>query len=129
MRVGITLGFNSDLGTYGRCIIGERELPGRSYNLGDKNAMNPHTCDTVSLDKHTREQDLNPSPASCCAQDESSFRVWSTLQFKVLVRHRGKGLLANWQLPNSHPEACTHSKALDSNRQVTRGLIAQLFQW
>jgi hypothetical protein len=31
--------------THGRCIIGEGELPGPSYHLGDKSTVNPQIHD------------------------------------------------------------------------------------
>lgn len=64
MRAGIMLEFNNDAGSAVLLSVSP-EPPGRSYNLGDKNAMNPYIRDTCALVDHARkiQRDLNPSPA------------------------------------------------------------------
>lgn len=105
--------------------IGERHLPSRSYNLGDKNAMNPHTRDTELLVEHAKKESKFVSAIWC---GQRVHFVWLTLQLKVLTVTGAKAYLpiGNCQIPTLKLDP--HSKALDSNRQVTRGLIAQLFQ-
>lgn len=100
MRVGIILKSNND--TWSVALSVSVNLPA-VHIISVTRTQRTHIFLTLIFWFSTQKKILNSSPASVAGKSPV-FRVVD-VTIKSLDCHRGKCLLTNWQLPNSHPEA------------------------